>query len=120
MTSFKGLAWNCGGLRDSSPLSREKAMYFEKDHGIDFDIACFLETHHKTKEEIPPEILRYTNTHHIIHSTVADEDSHTGIIVLVSMQYEILDVKHLIQGRVLNIKICHLTTKKIITYQLST
>ena len=117
MTSFKGLAWNCGGLRDSTPLSREKAMYFEKDHGIDFDIACFIETHHRGKEEIPPEILRYDNTHHVIHSTVADHDTHAGIIGLVSKQYKIVEIKHLIQGRVLNIKMSHLTTE--VDYNIS-
>ena len=61
MAEFKGLAWNCGGLRDSTALSRSKAMYFEKEFKNDFDIAFFLETHHRSENEIPEEILRYKN-----------------------------------------------------------
>ena len=90
MTSFKGLAWNCGGLRDST-VSRKKALYFEKEYKNDFDIAFFLETHHKTESEIPREILRYQNTHHIIHSTVAEDETYTGIIGLLSKEYDIIE-----------------------------
>ena len=104
MASFKGLAWNCGGLT-STNLSRNKAMYFEKEFRNDFDVAFFLETHHKTESEIPPEILRYENTHHIIHSTVADGETYAGIIGLLTKDYDIIDTKHLIQGRILNIKV---------------
>ena len=110
MATFKGLAWNCGGLRTST-ASRKKALYFEKEHKNDFDIAVFLETHHRTESEIPPEILRYQNTHHIVHSTVAEDETYTGIIGLLSKDYDIIDTKHLIQGRILNIKIQHKNDK---------
>ena len=59
MADFKGLAWNCAGLRASTPLSCKKALYFEKEFQNDFDIAFFLETHHKDANEIPPEILSF-------------------------------------------------------------
>ena len=99
----KVLAWNCAGLRASSDRARQKALYFEKEHKNDFHFAFFIETHHKSENEIPPEIRRYDNTHHIVHSAVLDE-THAGIIGLISKEYEILDVKHLIQGRILNLK----------------
>ena len=109
MASFKGFAWNCAGLRSSTALSRSKVMYFEKEFKNDFDIFFFIETHHKTEDEIPDEILRYQSTHHIIHSAVADNETHTGIIGLISKDYDIMQTKHLIQGRILNIKIKHKT-----------
>ena len=62
-------------------------------------------THHRTESQIPPDILRYQNTHHIIHSTVAEDEAYTGIIGILSKNYDIIDTKHLIQGRILNIKI---------------
>ena len=101
----------------SSALSCKKAMYFEKEHKNNFDIAFFLETHHKAESEIPPEILRYDNTHHIIHSTVNEEETHTGIIGLLSKDYDILDTTHLIQGRILNVKIQHNKEKQSTMYQ---
>ena len=57
MGSFKGLAWNCTGLR-SGPVSCNKTLYFEKVYKTDFDVAFFLETHHKTDDEIPQELKR--------------------------------------------------------------
>ena len=104
MGNFKVLAWNCAGLRASTALSRKKALYFEKEHKNDFDIAFFLETHHRSETEIPTEILRYKNTHHILHSTVAEDETYAGIIGLISKDYEIIDTKHLVQGRILNIR----------------
>ena len=79
MGELKGLAWNCGGLR-ASTASCNKALYFEKEHKNGFDIAFFLETHHRTEDEIPRELLRYKNTHHIVHSTVSKDETYAGII----------------------------------------
>ena len=87
MASFKGLAWNCGGIKDST-VSRKKALYFEKEYKNDF-----------------VELLRYQNTHHIIHSTVAENETHSWIIGLIKKDYDIIEQNELIQGRILNIKI---------------
>ena len=107
MASLKVLAWNCGGLRSTSSVSRSKVMFFEKEFKTDFDIVFFIETHHKTSSEIPEEILRYQDTYHIIHSTVADDETHAGIIGLISKEYSIITSTDLIQGRILNLKIQH-------------
>ena len=113
MNEFKGIAWNCGGLRNNSPLSCSKSLYFEKLFKTNFDVAFFLETHHKNEKEIPPEILRYSNTHHIIHSAVAEHETYAGIIALVSQNYEIIKQDSLIQGRILNIMIKEKDTQTI-------
>ena len=107
MASLKVFAWNCGGLRSASSVSRSKVMFFEKEFKTDFDIFFFIETHHKTHSEIPEEILRYQDTHHIIHSTVADNETHAGIIGLINKDYNIIKSTDLIQGRILNLKIQH-------------
>ena len=112
MHTFKVRAWNCGGLRASTPSTNKKTMFFEKEFKTDFDIFVFLETHHKTKNDIPPDILRYQTTHHIIHTKVAEKDTHTGILALISKDFDIIKVNNLIQGRVLNIKIRNTKDKK--------
>ena len=106
MANVKVFAWNCGGLRSTAP-SRSKAMFFEKEFKSDFDVFFFIETHHKTADDIPQEILRYQETHHIVHSTVAEHETHTGIIGLISKDYNIIRTENLIQGRILNLKIQH-------------
>ena len=111
MADFKGIAWNCGGLRAGTPTSRNKALFFEKQFITDFQAAFFLETHHKEFNEIPPELLRYQNTHHIVHSSAAEEESYTGIIGLIKNEYEIVKSTSLIQGRMLNVKLIHKTNK---------
>ena len=42
---------------------------------------------------------------------MAENETHTGIIGLISNDYDIIETKHLIQGRILNIKIQHKTEK---------
>ena len=101
MSNFKGFAWNCGGLRCSATNSRKKVMFFEKEFKNDFDVFFFVETHHKSEEEIPEQLLRYKSTHHIIHSPCAPRETHSGIIGLLSNEYEIANSKELIQGRLL-------------------
>ena len=101
MGNLRGCAWNCGGLRRGVPSTLSKVMYFEKTFKNSFDFFFFLETHHKDENEIPNELMRYKDTHHIIHSKVEGE-THAGIIGLVRKEYEVKEVKHLIQGRILN------------------
>ena len=111
MASFKGLAWNCSGLRARSPRSHEKVLFFEKNQKNNFDIAFFIETHHKNEDEIPSEIFRYQQTHHIVHTPATKSETFSGIVGLVNKEYEIKEEKELVQGRVLNIKIQRITDK---------
>ena len=77
MGEITGIFWNCGGLTTTSS-SLLKANYFQKEFGAKFDIAFFVETHHKNGEEIPDEILSYQSTHHIIHSAAASDEPYSG------------------------------------------
>ena len=104
MGEITGIFWNCGGLTTTAS-SLLKANYFQKEFGAKFDIAFFVETHHKNGEEIPDEILSYQSTHHIIHSAAASDEPYSGIIGIVSRNYEIVKVTHLIQGRILNVRL---------------
>ena len=105
MGSLKGYAWNCGGLRDSTALTRSKVAFFEKEFKDNFDIFFFAETHHKSEQEIPQEILRFGATHHIVHSPVAENETHTGLIGLIRKDYDLISTKDLIQGRLMNLKL---------------
>ena len=111
MADFKCLVWNCTGLRDSTATSQNKALYFEKEHKNDFTVAFFIETHHKSENEISKEILRYQGTHHIVHTAASDKEPYSGIIGLVRKDYDIIEQNELIQGRILNLKIEHSSSK---------
>ena len=84
MGSLKGFAWNCGGLRRGAASTITKVAFFEKNVKTDFDFFFFLETHHKDENDLPNELLRYEDTHHIVHSEMDEHDTHTGIIRLIS------------------------------------
>ena len=101
----KVLAWNCGGLKAHSGHANDKALYFEKEFGVNFHMAFFLETHQKSAEEVPEELLRYKQTHHIILSPAPENESHSGILALISRDYQVLEIKELIKGRILNVKV---------------
>ena len=111
MATFKVVAWNCGVLRDTA-VSQNKAFFFEMDYKNDFDAAFFVETHHKDDTDFPKQILRFEKTHHIIHSPVGLNETHAGIIGLISHDYEILEQKELVRGRILNVKIHRKSDKR--------
>ena len=111
MGGIKGFPWNCGGLRRSTASTLSKVMFFEKTFQNDFDFFFFLETHHKDENDLPNELLRYKDTHHIVHSETAEHATHTGIIGLIRNNYTISDVVHIIQGRILGLKVTDTTTQ---------
>ena len=117
MGSLRGFSWNCGGLRRNSPATLSKIMYFEKNYLCSFDFFFFLETHHQDKNDIPNELMRYEETHHIIHSETDGEETHSGIIGLIRKDYKVSEPKQLIQGRILHLSITD--TAKETTHHIS-
>ena len=105
MGSLRGFAWNCGGLRRSAPATLSKVMYFEKNFKNSFDFFFFLETHHKGKNDIPNELMRYEDTHQIVQSQRDEHETHAGIIGLIRNEYIVSDIKEPIQGRILQLSI---------------
>ena len=111
MMALKTIVWNCASLRTGAAQSQDKALYFEKEHKKSFQVAFFVETHHKSLADITPEILRYQTDYHIVHSPVSDAETHAGIIGLISKKYSIVETKDLLPGRILNTKIRGLDDK---------
>ena len=105
MGSIRGFSWNCGGLRRSAASTLSKIMYFEKTFKNSFDFFFFLETHHKDENDIPNELMRYKDTHHLVHSEVAKNETHAGIIGLIRKKYDEPKTEEIMQGRILNFKL---------------
>ena len=87
-------------------------LFFEKNFGKEFHVAIFLETHQKNGEASPPEILRYANTHSIIEEPTNENESHTGITILLQDDYELLSYQIPLPGRILSIQIKHKSSKE--------
>ena len=62
-------------------------------------------------------LLEDAVTHHVIHTPTPPTHTHSGIIVLISKEFEVLTETVEIPGRLVNIHIKHKTTK--VTYNLS-
>ena len=123
MAGIKGFAWNCGGLRRTTASTLFKVMFFEKNFKNNFDFFFFLETHHKNEDDIPNELARFKDSHHIHHSEIKGTETHAGIITLTSKKYSVTEVQHIMQGRILSLKITDQNTKivyKIIAVYLQT
>ena len=116
MGDINGFSWNCGGLRRSTPSTLFKVMFFEKSFSK-FDFFFFLETHHKDDNDLPSELGRYRDAYHIVHSPCDLSDTHTGIIGLISKKYDISDVEHLMQGRMLGLRMTDPSTR--VAYRIS-
>ena len=70
-----------------------------------------VETHHKDDAAIPNEISNYQSTHHIINTPAASDEPYSGIIGLISRNYDIISVTSPIQGRIINAKLRRLADK---------
>ena len=105
MASQKVVCWNSAGIRASTSSTSEKLAFFNKEFpNANFAIAAFIETHHKNVDEIPEEFKEFETTHNIVH-TPAQNETHSGIIVLISKEHEIITQTEVIPGRLLNVKI---------------
>ena len=63
------------------------------------------------KDDFPDEFKEYMVTHHLIHTPTPPDHTHSGIIVFVSKEYEIISDTGTIPGRLMNIAISHTPTK---------
>ena len=106
MTSLRIIQWNCGGLNPSNKSTPLKLGAFDKNFpNASFDIATFVETHHKTDSDFP-ELIKILNvSHHCIHTPATKDDTFAGIIVLISKHLKVTNSDILIPGRLINFQI---------------
>ena len=118
MGVIKYVLWNSNGLRASADTRPRKMNYFDKTFPkAIFDVAAFVETHHKDEDDFPELILGYKVTHNIVHAPTQETHTHSGVIILIRKTIDILNSEILIPGRLLNLQIKHKTDNQI--YNLS-
>ena len=104
--------WNSGGLRAATPSTAQKMEFFDKEFPeANFSVAAFLETHHKNEDDFPDLSNEYCTRHHCIHAPTPPDNTHSGIILLVNKQYDVLHSEIKMPGRMLNVGLVHTVTK---------
>ena len=97
--------WNCSGIRATAGSTSQKLDLFDSTFpNAGFEVAAFIETHHKDSADFPPLIQHYTATHTCIHSPTPPSHTHSGIVVLIHNTFSIIHTQEVIPGRLLNIK----------------
>ena len=97
--------WNSAGLRASAFSTPAKFNFFDSQFpNAKFSIAAFVETHHKDAFDYAYDLGQYQQTHEILHSPVHNE-THSGVILLISKEYEIISRNEVIPGRLYNVKL---------------
>ena len=82
--------WNSAGLRASALSTPAKFNFFDSHFpNAKFSIAAFVETHHKDASDYVQDFGQYHQTHEILHSPVHNE-THSGVILLISYDYDII------------------------------
>ena len=105
MGSESIILWNCAGLRASTDSTSEKFSFFDTQfRDAKFKIAAFVETHHKDGNDFSPDLSQFEQTHNILH-TPATNETHSGIIILISKDFELLNHTVPLPGRIFNVKI---------------
>ena len=103
MSELKFVLWNCSGVRAAAESTAHKLGFFDKElPNAGFSIAVFVETHHKGEEDFPSLLSEYKTTHNILHTPTPFDHTHSGVIVLVRKDLEILSHNVVIPGRLLN------------------
>ena len=96
--------WNCAGLRASTDSTAEKFSFFDSQfRDAKFAIAAFVETHHKNGNDFTNELSQFEQTHNILHTPTTNE-THSGIIILISKEFHLLNHKESLPGRIFNVQ----------------
>ena len=107
MAGLTVVMWNSGGLRAAAHSTAQKMDFFDKEFPeANFSVAAFLETHQKDEDDFPDLISEYRTHHHYIHAP-----KHSGIILLVNKQYDVLHSEIKMPGRMVNAHLAHTVTK---------
>ena len=108
----KVICWNSAGIRASCKTTPAKIAYFDnKFPNANFAIAAFIETHHKNEDDFPEQLKLYKTTHNIIHSPTHTNETHGGIIIIISKEYDITKKQMIIPGRFINITVKQKSSK---------
>ena len=84
MADLKVVLWNCGGLRANTASTLQKMGTFDKSlPNASFDIAAFVETHHRDESDFPDLIKEYKISHFCLHTPATPVDKYAGIVVLI-------------------------------------
>ena len=114
MAGLKVVMWNSGGLRAAAPSTAQKMDFFDKEYPeANFSVAAFLETHHKDEDDFPDVINEYCTRHHCIHAPTPPDNKHSGIILLVNKQYDVLHSEIKMPGRMVNVHLAHTVNKHV-------
>ena len=98
------LLWNCAGFRASTSSTPSKFLFFDKQFPkANFAIGALVETHHKDEKDFSHDLGQFQTTHQICHSPVKDE-THSGIILIIRNDFELVSQSEAIPGRLLNVK----------------
>ena len=104
--------WNCSGLRATTVTTLAKMALFDKENpNASYTIAAFVETHHRHTDDFPSYISQQSQHFHILHTPTTTTHAYSGIILLISKEYDILKENIVIPGRLINIRIAHKMTK---------
>ena len=103
--SNKVILWNSAGIRAGTESTSSKFNFFDSQFpNAHFAIAAFVETHHKDSQDFSQDFGQCQHTHHILDSPATNE-THSGILLLISKDFEISQVLEPIPGRIFNLRL---------------
>ena len=90
MAEITWAPWSCSGLLPtSSPQTNVDFLISYKDTKL--DIAILVQTHHKDFQEISSLLQTFMNSTCIIQTETTEGDPYTGIAVLISNKFTLLE-----------------------------
>ena len=104
MSELSIVLWNSAGLRPTTSSTDQKLAFFDKEFKhTRFDVAVFVETHHKAVDPFPQEIIDYSEQYYIHHTPSTKKHTHAGIMILINKKFSVTHTQVLIPGRLLHL-----------------
>ena len=103
--------WNSGGLRAAPPSTAQKMEFFDKGFLRQISLSQPFWKHITKMRMISDLINEYRTHHHCIHAPTPLDNKHSGIILLVNKQYDVLHTEIKMPSRMVNIHLAHTVTK---------
>jgi exonuclease III len=105
MGSENVVLWNSAGFRTGTCSTAAKFTFFDRQFpNANFAIGALVETHHKDESDFSQDLGQYKTTHNILHSPVQNE-THSGVILIIRKDYAVVSQFETIPGRLLHVKL---------------
>ena len=105
--SYKIVTWNAGGLHKGSEHGRQRGDFLSRlwQENSNLEIMCVQETHCKSDGDLCQNVIDLKTRLNVLHSPAVEGDGWSGVLMIMTKDWEVIDSTVGVPGRVLSVKV---------------